>query len=679
MWVGVGLGMAAGEVPWPAVFGLVAAIVAAAGRWRLALLMLCLGLLVGGGSAKSHSVAIAAAPSGPASGEGRVVGDPRPTRYGWAVAVRVEGLRYLVFTEERATVDWGDRVRVEGRFGLSSDNDRPGSTDGTVTGASIEFLAADPWMGVANAVRSRLLSVVDPPRSPERALLAGFLVGETGSLPVADEEALRRSGLSHFTAVSGSNVALFLGFWWVVLGPLGWTPRRRVVAGVIGVALFAAITRFEPSVMRASMTAAVVLVGRRLGFMLDGWTALGWAAALALLVSPGLGRSLGFQLSVAATIAVLGGSGLFRFEPGWLAAALSTAASAHILVGPLILTRIGVLPVLAPLANVLAAPLVVTATSLGGLGSVAGWDWLTGLGAAVAGLVLRVARTAVGWPQMGWLGLLASAGALLLFVRSVRARPTLLFGTSVVLMVVLVLPGRPPEPPAAVFLDVGQGDATLLLTEEAVVLIDGGPDELTLLRALQRHHIDRIDLVVVTHAHADHIDGLKAVLGRVPVGAMWQALAPHDTASATWLVDEVARLGIPSSAPEPGSTVQLGSVRIEVLAPTRRYAGTNDQSIVLLVVAPVGRLLLTGDVEAVAQQDLGVIDPDVLKVPHHGSDSSDLDWLARNSGELAVISVGAGNDYGHPDQVVIDTLEAAGAIVHRTDLAGDLVLDLDQG
>jgi competence protein ComEC len=262
-------------------------------------------------------------------------------------------------------------------------------------------------------------------------------------------------------------------------------------------------------------------------------------------------------------------------------------------------------------------------------------------------------------------------------VRSVRARTVLLLGAAMALVVVLVIPGRPPQPPAAVFLDVGQGDASLLLTETAVVLIDGGPDELALFRALQRYHIDRIDLLVVTHAHADHIDGLKAVLGRMPVGAVWQALEPHQTESGEWFVGEIGRLRIPSLVPVSGTAVQLGSVRLEVLAPKRRYAGTNDQSVVLLAVTPAGRLLLTGDIEAVAQQDLGVIAPDVLKVPHHGSDTSDLSWLASNSGELAVVSVGTDNDYGHPSQAVIETLEAAGATIHRTDQDGDLVLDLD--
>jgi competence protein ComEC len=351
--------------------------------------------------------------------------------------------------------------------------------------------------------------------------------------------------------------------------------------------------------------------------------------------------------------------------------------SAHLLVGPLILVRFDALPVLAPLANVIAAPLVVGATTLGGLGALSGLDWLIDLGAGLAGMVLAVARTAVGWPQMGWLGLVASAGGLVMVVRLVRARSVVLLCGAVGLVVVLVVPGTPPPPPAAVFLDVGQGDATLLLTETAVVLIDGGPDELTLFRALQRYHIDHVDLLVVTHAHADHIDGLKAVLGRIPVGAVWQAIAPHETESSSWFLGELARLGIPSWVPVAGATVQLGSVRLDVLGPKRRYAGTNDQSIVLLVTTPVGRLLLAGDAEAIAQQDLGLIVPDVLKVPHHGSDSSDLSWLATNSGELAVVSVGPDNDYGHPSPEVIDTLAGAGAQIHRTDLDGDLVLDLD--
>ncbi len=131
------------------------------------------------------------------------------------------------------------------------------------------------------------------------------------------------AGISHYVAVSGANVAGFLLLWFIVLGPLGIGGRRRGVLGLVAVAVFAVATRWEPSVVRASLMAGLVLVGRAIGVPVDSWTALGWSGALALLVAPELTESIGFQLSVLATAGIMSGGDLLPGSlPGWLRGSL---------------------------------------------------------------------------------------------------------------------------------------------------------------------------------------------------------------------------------------------------------------------------------------------------------------------------------------------------------------------
>jgi competence protein ComEC len=124
-----------------------------------------------------------------------------------------------------------------------------------------------------------------------------------------------------------------------------------------------------------------------------------------------------------------------------------------------------------------------------------------------------------------------------------------------------------------------------------------------------------------------------------------------------------------------GSTYAWGEVSIEVLGPERGYENPNDESIVLAVRGPAVTVLMTGDIEVVAQQDLEPFDVDVLKVPHHGGGTSDLDWMLATSPEVAVISVGE-NDFGHPHETVLSTFTNAGIEIVRTDESGDVVLSL---
>ncbi len=507
-----------------------------------------------------------------------------------------------------------------------------------------------------------------------RALLAGFLIGDTESLEPADEEAMRLAGLSHFVAVSGSNVALFLGLLFLAAGPLSMGPRRRALIGLLGLPVYAAATRFEPSVMRASVMAAIALSGRLFGVALETWQLLSVAVVAVLAFDPGLTHSVGFQLSVAATAGVLLGA-RWPVQGGKVARALVVTMGAQLTVAPLLLHHFGTVPVFSPLANLVAAPLVSAATVTAAIG-VAGFGWLIPPSALLAEIVLTLARGASVWPQANALMAAGLAVVGLLVWRFRWSRLPAGVAASV-LVVSVALSGSATLPQVGVVvLDIGQGDAILLHGGDGhFALVDGGPDPVALVGKLRTYGVPQLDLVVATHVHADHVDGLGAVMGRWAVGELWASFEPHETEGSAGLVLSAFGFGVPVRAPPVGEVRQVGALTIEVIGPRRRYKSANDQSIVLLVRGPGRTMLLTGDVEAIAQHDLAGVTADVLKVPHHGGGTSDEHWLVSVGARLAVIPVGP-NDFGHPVPWVTDVLEASGAVVVRTDQAGDVAVDL---
>lgn len=662
-WAGAGAGLQGWLAPWWAALALLAIATVRRPLVVVAGLVFVAGLGAGG----FHRATAALPVTGAIDRLAVVRSDLEPSRFGWSLRLEIDGNIIRGYLREPFEVEVGSDVAVRGEIQAT---DR---TRSRVAVSSLQLMERPgPLYRVANGLRRHLLTQVSPNTDSGRALLAGFLVGDTSAVDSARQEDMRLSGLSHFTAVSGSNVALFLGLWVVVLGPLGWTPLRRPVAVLIGVALFATVTRFEPSVVRASAMVAAVMLGRLVGVALDGWSALGGGVVGCLLLDPTLAVSLGFQLSVVATLGVMAGSRLFDFRPAWMARVASASLTVQLLVAPLLLARVGPVPVLSPLNNLLAAPLVSASTAIGGIGAALGLQPLVAFGAWLARLVLAVAEVGSTWPQMGWAGYLLTVVAVA-SSRYARRFPALLPAGALVLALLLWPVGQVAAPPAVVFFDVGQGDAALILAPSLTILVDGGPDERALAAALRRYRIRAIDLVVVSHAHADHIDGLGAVIGRVPVGVIWDLVDAEDTESAGWLLLAAGEAGIPRVAPPIGHRLTAEDLAIDVLGPTRRYSGLNDRSLVLMVELAGVRILMAGDAESLSQADLGDQAPDVLKVPHHGSDSSDAGWLSRNAGRIAVISSGV-NDYGHPSPDVVATLKNAGALVYRTDESGDVVL-----
>ncbi|NQV06213.1 ComEC/Rec2 family competence protein, partial [bacterium] len=666
-----------------ALFGMTGVLLAV-GRSRRGALLLAVacagsvsGVLAAGRAMATMTTAI---PEGRHTLTAAVITDPVDSRFG-AETFTVEpthlgaadgwvawdGPRLIVTTNESVDVAAGERVVIKGRLTTSPGWYRGDPIAGRLSDAVILAVGPphDPLFLAGNGVRDRIQSGLAPfDGRASAALLAGFLIGDVRDLPDADSEALRRSGLSHFVAVSGSNVALFLAGWWLLTAPVTPGPRSRSAVGLAGLALFLVVTRWEPSVVRASAMAAMVLGARMSGFALDGWAALGSAVTALLLVSGDLAGDVGFQLSVAATAGVLAGAGMWADRgPRWAWAALGATVSAQIAVAPILLMVFGTVPVAAPLANVVAAPLVAWATAIGGIGVLAGFEPMTGTGLMGAEAVLAIARSSADLPH---LGPTAALGCGLIGAAALhpRLRPAAVMAGAVALAMI-ALPGGPgpPDGPELTVLDVGQGDSVLLRGPEGeVVLIDGGPDAALLRSALRSRGVRRIDLLIVTHLHADHTTGLVGITEFVNVERVWHPEQEGEGGAFDDLIAGAEAAGVVVEVPEAGWVAEIGSLRLEVLGPLRRYASPNDGSLVIRVVAGGHTALLVGDIETFAQHDLGPLPADVLKVPHQGAATSDLDWLAASAPSVAVISVGP-NTFGHPSPEVIEVLERAGARV----------------
>jgi competence protein ComEC len=251
-------------------------------------------------------------------------------------------------------------------------------------------------------------------------------------------------------------------------------------------------------------------------------------------------------------------------------------------------------------------------------------------------------------------------------------RPFALAVGSVLLVAVVAPVSEWPTVPQVTVLDVGQGDATLIQDPGgASLLFDGGSHPAILERALRRRGVRRVGVVVVSHGDDDHVGGLSELVERGDVGTL---VASRFSADELAVVELARRFGVPVETVAAGDVLQVGGIRVEVLSPSRRFLSDNDGSLVLYVNGEVS-VLLPGDVEAIAQNELPDIRADVILVPHHGSSSTDVSWLESTMAQIAILSYGP-NRYGHPDPGIIRTLEGMETRVIHTATDGDVDIPL---
>ncbi len=603
-------------------------------------------------------------------------------------------------------VPLGARVAMTGRLQPARTSDLAGVL--TSRGPPVVRSRPGPLLAGADAVRTSIRrAVASAPQGP-RSLVPALVTGDDSGMPDELDEAFRVAGLTHLLAVSGTNLTLVVGSLLVLARWAGVRARGLLVVGLLGVAGFVLLARTEPSVVRAATMGTVGLLGMGQHGRRRGTRALGVAVLVLLLLDPWLAVSPGFALSVLATAGILWlapgwRDRLARWLPRWLAEAVSVPLAAQVACTPVVAAISGQVSLVAVVANLLAAPAVGPATVLGLLGGLVGLG-VPAAGAAVAApavwsahWIIAVAErsadlpvAAVGWPAgpgaLTVLVLLSVAVTLLL--GAVLARRSATIGLSVVMLgavlVPLPTPGWPPDGWVMVACDVGQGDGLVLAAGEGTgVVVDAGPDPRAVDGCLRRLGIRQVPLVLLTHFHADHVDGLEGVLRGRRVGSV-QVTSLDEPPGGVRLVQSVAaRAGVPVQRAAYGESARVGAVTWQVLAPSGPPAGdsaspANDSSVVLLVEVRGVRILLLGDqeegVQARLRRETGGLRADVLKVAHHGSASQDPDLLRGTGARLAVISVGRDNDYGHPAPSLMALLHESRARVVRTDESGDVAV-----
>jgi len=597
-------------------------------------------------------------------------------------------------------------VRAEGRLQAAEPGD---DVAAVLSGRGPPQVRSPPDLvqRVAGHLRAGLRDAVAPLPDDERGLLPGLVVGDTSRLPADLRDDFRTVGLTHLVAVSGTNVAIVLAAVLALAGRAGVGLRWRPLLAGLALVAFVILARPSPSVLRAAVMGTIGLLALLTGGRRRAVPSLAAAVLVLVLISPDLAASPGFALSVLATAGLLVLAppwrvALARRLPGWAADALAVPAAAQVACGPVIVALAGTLGLLSVPANLLAVPAVAPATVLGVVAALLapvwlplaqGAAWLAYLPTAWLVLLSRVGSAlplaVLPWPDgTGGALLLAGLTALAFPALSRRRLRRVLLAAVVAVAttcagLALAAPGWPPTGWFLVMCDIGQGDALVVRTgDHEAVVIDAGPDPDLVDGCLRRLAVRQVPLVVLTHPHADHVDGLPGVLRGRSVGAVEVGPADDPAMQAAKVTAWTQAAAVPLLRAAIGEVRQLGPARWSVLAPGRTYHGTrsdpNNDSVVLRLEVAGSVVLLAGDVEPEAQIDLlasgADLRADVLKVPHHGSDHQSPAFLAAVGARVAITSVGAGNTYGHPSARTLDQLLGQGARSFRTDLDGDIAL-----
>ena len=501
------------------------------------------------------------------------------------------------------------------------------------------------------------------------SLIPGMVLGDTSLQSENFRSDMRRSGLTHLVAVSGANFAIVSAF--ILWGAqfLFRSMRFRILATAIALAAFIALVRPSPSVLRAAAMAAVLLIAYATKRGADSLPALGFAIAAVVIGDPWQGRDPGFALSVLATAGLL----LFApraiaylecYFPKIIAQAIAAPIAATVFCAPVIVAISGYLSPMSIFANLLAAPAIVPITIVGFISALLS-PFMPGFSLLLVNSIKPLAwwiASVADWAA-GFRVLTISKGLLGFIFVIITIALILLLPRKVVIAAVLIalslsyLQRFPGGDWQVANCDIGQGDgAAINLGNHRAIVIDTGPDPELIDRCLKQLSIREIPLLILTHGHADHIAGLAGAVRGRKVGATWYG--------------NVKR----------GHSAQIGNTKIKVLWPDNGEYDQNNSSIAVRIDTPEFSFFASGDMEpptqALIASELRKVD--IYKVSHHGSAYQDESFTRALAPQVAMISVGAGNSYGHPAANTLALLRQVSAKVLRTDVNGAIAIAADR-
>jgi competence protein ComEC len=564
--------------------------------------------------------------------------------------------------------------------------------------------------GVADRLHAHVEQTLARATAGERrAVLTGIVLGEEGGIDTSLRDAFRASGLTHLLAVSGQNVAITaIGVVWVArLAGIGRIAGEGLA--ILVVLAYALAVGWQPSVVRAAVAGILASLGWITARPRDRWHAMAVGALVLLAWTPTAGLDPGFQLSFAAVAAIflavprVAGVPDAYPVPRGVWDVLVVAVACGLVTAPIVWLHFGSVALWTVPANLAAEPAMPPLIALS-LAAAASEPVLPGVATSLAWLagwcaawIAFVARVVSGWPSAQIHSAVALTAVLALAAAPVGVRRLPRYRRRVaavgLVSIALTLAAAacafrpvpswaPPQGLRVTFLDVGQGDSALVEAPGAAVLVDEGPPEADVAGQLRAMGVRALTAIVLTHPQRDHIGGAAAVLDGLRVGEVEDPgieapSADHDAAMAA-----ARRRHVPVEIVHEGDTFRIGKLRLRILWPDEPGLPSEDpnqHAVVALASYGATDVLLTADAESDVTGRLRIPPVEVLKVAHHGSEDPGLPDLLRTlRPRLAVISVGKGNDYGHPRPETIAALRAEpGLETLRTDESGRIVVESD--
>lgn len=555
--------------------------------------------------------------------------------------------------------------------------------------------------------------------APYDALLGSIVFGTSVSPLDPDlKDSYKKVGLAHLLVASGTQVSILIGVCLMIIRTCRLPIGLGVIATTLINILFAIMTGCGASIIRAAIMGEITLLGVWLNREGEIYNSLGLAALILMIFDPLVIFGLSFQLTFAATWALVYLAPHLEKKyklPPPLAISLAPILATL----PITLYNFNQFSVAALLVNTLVMPWVEILTVLGFASTALGTIFLpiaTILNGALL-LILKLFNEIVYtfsaipgaclyFSAPPFILILAYYAGLIAWVEGLMNKKNLLKYS--LLLLVLLIWSAAFSPSSAIkgltvsVIDVGQGDSILVESPSGkTMLIDGGPKykrgdagRSFVLPFLHKKGINKLDIVVLTHPHDDHVGGLPSVLKDLPVGLVMDSGQPHTSRAYLDFLKLIDQKKIPYKLARAGQEIDLGGgVRGEVLNPQEPFieeSALNNNSVVIRLVFGKVAIMLTGDMEREGEQRvLGSLDSardklgtvlksQVLKAGHHGSrTSSSMEFLEAVQPEAALISVGAKNKFRHPHPSTMKKFEELGIKVYRTDLNGDIAVSTD--
>ena len=566
--------------------------------------------------------------------------------------------------------------------------------------------------------------------SPDAAgLVAGLSIGETSKISSGVLKQFKDLSLSHLTAVSGTNCAIVVGMVWLLLprlriGKIVVTRWPRFVMASTSLLAYEALVGFQPSVLRAGAMTLAVLFAKTVGRKIEAISALITSAFGLLVIDPWLIFDYGFLLSVLACIGILilapalakAIRRRFGWLPLWVCLAISVSGSAQLLCFPILLLLQPGFSTYSVLANLLVEPLVAPITVIGISSVVMAVffaplaNFLTFVASLLAQVILFVADLLSDFPYVtgywpsGVSGLLLASGLAVVAFVYVRFRILAIRRVSAALFIALsvtvIAMGSVSGIKSLVWArsdwfmvscDVGQGDATVIRSQGKIAVIDVGREPELIDRCLTQLGVTRIDFLVLSHFDLDHVGGLPGALNHREIEIAMLTSFVDDRPGADIAKNQLADSNVALVEAETGQSGELGEFVWQVLSPHRgapEAEDSNDGSVTMLWrssrvdiitladLGEKGQMRLAAESSSWMDAQLANV-PLIMKVSHHGSADQYPELIEALHPQLATVSVGRANSYGHPTQRTLELLAALDCVVARTDEGGSVSISLD--